>query len=33
MRDSKFPDGSVLFFQVADWTSFLTALKDGRLGA
>ncbi|MGW2296108.1 DUF397 domain-containing protein [Streptomyces violaceorubidus] len=33
VRDSKIPEGPALVFPSADWTSFVTAVKDGRLSA
>ncbi len=31
-RDSKDPDGPVLHFTPAEWTTFLTRIKQGVLG-
>ncbi|MFJ9430511.1 DUF397 domain-containing protein [Streptomyces sp. NPDC101490] len=31
VRDSKVPGGPVLVFPVGDWSSFVTAVKAGRL--
>ncbi|MER5629791.1 DUF397 domain-containing protein [Streptomyces nitrosporeus] len=31
VRDSKAPHGPALLIPAASWTSFVTALKDGRL--
>jgi len=31
VRDSKVPHGSVLVFPAAGWSSFVTAVKSGRL--
>lgn len=33
VRDSKNPHGPALTFAAADWSSFVTAVKDGTLGA
>ncbi|MEU9245248.1 DUF397 domain-containing protein [Streptomyces sp. NPDC048385] len=33
VRDSKVPEGPALVFPSAGWTSFVTAVKDGRLTA
>ncbi|MFC5956584.1 DUF397 domain-containing protein [Streptomyces pratens] len=33
VRDSKDPQGPALVFLSAGWTSFVTAVKDGRLSA
>ncbi|TRV81391.1 DUF397 domain-containing protein [Streptomyces sp. 130] len=33
VRDSKAADGPAVVFSAGGWTSFVTALKDGRLGA
>lgn len=31
VRDSKNPDGPVLLFEAAAWSSFVTAVKEGEL--
>lgn len=33
VRDSKAPDGSVLVFEAGAWSSFVTAVRRGRLPA
>lgn len=33
VRDSKTPEGPALVFPSTGWTSFVTAVKDGRLSA
>lgn len=33
VRDSKVPHGPALVFESADWSTFVTAVKDGRLPA
>ncbi|MEU3223227.1 DUF397 domain-containing protein [Streptomyces sp. NPDC006976] len=33
VRDSKNPHGPALTFAAADWSSFVSAVKDGTLGA
>ncbi|MFR0352745.1 DUF397 domain-containing protein [Streptomyces sediminimaris] len=33
VRDSKVPQGPALVFPSAGWTSFITAVKNGRLSA
>ncbi|GCB49187.1 DUF397 domain-containing protein [Streptomyces sp. NL15-2K] len=32
VRDSKAPTGPALVFSAGGWTSFVTAVKDGRIG-
>ncbi|MEU0400500.1 DUF397 domain-containing protein [Streptomyces sp. NPDC006197] len=33
VRDSKNPAGPVLAFEAAAWSSFVTGVKDGQIGA
>ncbi|WBO66184.1 DUF397 domain-containing protein [Streptomyces camelliae] len=33
VRDSKVPNGPALIFRAVDWSSFVTAVKDGELRA